>query len=295
MATDINLFDILVSPERSTADRLQALADMRPFLESAEGVAKLAAATRDEASKEVKQAMLQMLCAIDVARISNHPVYIDTMASIACLEPERELRRLATSVLAAIATHNPEVQEILALTLTNDLDTGVQLASLHGLHNAVPKTADTIQSLYGYIPVAPLACKESLLKLVAPLPLPDNANLLLLFINPAEREQLRLTAVQELTKIPQLPTEVLAGITAALATDSSWQGQSAIIQLLRTRQHIDEQVFTYLFQALQQMPDQPELLALVADRLTALAHLQPLFANLFHQTSSANLKMNLLS
>jgi hypothetical protein len=295
MATDINLFDILVSPERSTADRLKALADMRPFLVSEEGVAKLAAAARDEASKEVKQAMLQMLCDIDVARISNHQVYIDTMASIACLEPERELRRLATSVLAAIAAHNPSVQEILALTLTNDLDTGVQLASLQGLHNAVPKTADTIQALYDYIPVAPLACKESLLKLVAPLPQPDNAKLLLLFINPAGREQLRLTAVQELANIPSLPTEVLAGITAALTTDSSWKVQAAIINLLRTRKHIDEQVFTELFKALQQMPDQPELLALVADRLTALAHLQPLFAGLFDQTPSANLKMNLLS
>ncbi len=40
MATDINLFDILVSPERSTADRLKALADLRPFLESEEGIAK---------------------------------------------------------------------------------------------------------------------------------------------------------------------------------------------------------------------------------------------------------------
>lgn len=295
MATDINLFDILVSPERSTADRLKALADLQPFLQSEEGVAKLAAATRDEASKEVKHAMLQMLCNIDVARISNHQVYIDTMASIACLEPERELRRLATSILATIAAHNSEVQEILALTLTNDLDTQVQLASLHGLHNAVPKTADTIQALYAYIPVAPLACKESLLKLVAPLPLPDNANLLLLFINPAEREQLRLAAIQELANIPSLPAEVLAGITAALTTESSWNVQGAIINLLRTRQHIDEQVFTYLFRALQQMPDQPELLALVADRLTALEHLQPLFADLFHQTPSANLKMNLLS
>lgn len=295
MATDINLFDILVSPERSTADRLQALADLRPFLESEEGIAKLAVATRDEASNEVKQAMLQMLCDIDIARTGNHPVYIDTMASIACLEPERELRRLATRVLAEIAAHNGEVQEILALTLTNDLDTQVQLASLHGLHRAVPKTADTIQALYAYVPVAPLACKELLLKLVAPLPLPDNAKLLLLFINPAEREQLRLAAVNELANIPQLPTEVLAGITAALTTDSSWQVQGAIINLLCTRKHIDEAVFTHLFKALQQMPDQPELLALVADRLTALAHLQPLFADLFHQTSSADLKMNLLS
>jgi hypothetical protein len=295
MSTDINLFDILVSPERSTADRLQALADLRPFLESEEGVAKLAAATRDEASKEVKHAMLQMLCDIDIARISNHPVYIDTMASIACLEPERELRRLATGTLAEIAAHNSEVQEILVLTLTNDLDTQVQLASLRGLHHAVPKAADTIQALYAYIPVAPLACKESLLKLVAQLPHPDNAKLLLLFINPAEREQLRLAAVQELANVPSLPAEVLAGVTAALTTDSSWTVQGAIINLLRTRQHIDEQVFTYLFKALQQMPDQPELLALVAERLTALEHLQPLFVDLFHQTPSANLKMNLLS
>ena len=127
------------------------------------------------------------------------------------------------------------------------------------------------------------------------MPLPDNAKLLLLFINPAEREPLRLAAVQELARISQLPTEVLTGITAALTTDNSWQVQDAIINLLRSRKHIDEEVFTYMFKALQQMPDQPELLALVADRLTALAHLQPLFADLFNQTASANLKINLLS
>src|SRR5579871_2334920 len=119
MATDINLFDILVSPERSTAERLKALTDLRPFLESEEGVVKLAAAVRDEASKEVKQAMLQLLCEIDIARISSHQAYIDALASIACLEPERDLRRIATGRLADIAVHNPEVQEILSLTLTN--------------------------------------------------------------------------------------------------------------------------------------------------------------------------------
>lgn len=295
MATDINLFDILVSSERSTTDRLKALEDLRPFLHSDEGVSKLANAMRDEASKEVKHAMLQLLCEIDVARISNHQVYIDAMASIACLEPERGLRRLAVSVLATIAAHNSEVQEILALTATNDLDTQVQLASIHGLHNAVPKTPETIQSLYDYIPVAPLACKEPLLKLVTPLPHPDNAKLLLLFINPAEREQLRLTAVKELANIPSLPAAVMTGLSAALTTDISWDVQGAIISLLRTRQQIDEQVFAYLFKALQQMPDQPELLSLVAERLTTLAHLQPQFIELFNQTTSANLKMNLLS
>jgi hypothetical protein len=295
MATDLNLFDILVSPERSTADRLKALADMRPFLESEEGISKLANALRDEASKEIKLAMLQMLCNIDTARTSNVQVYIDALASIACLEPERDLRRLATSRLSEIAAHNADVQEILALTLTNDLDTQVQLASIDGLQKAVPKTEDTIQSLYAYIPVAPLDCKEQLLELVAPLPLPHNANLLALFVNPAEREFLRLAAVQRLHNIPALPNEVLAMLSAALVNDISWNVQSAIINLLRSRQQIDEQVFTYIFKALQQMPDQTELLALVAERLTALAHLQPAFIELFHNTPSANLKMNLLS
>jgi hypothetical protein len=295
MATDINLFDILVSPERSTAERLKALADLRPVLESEEGVTKLATAIRDEASKDVKYAILQMLCTIDIARISSHQVYIDALASIACLEPERDLRRLATGRLADIATHNSEVQEILSLTLSYDLDTQVQLNSIDGLQKAVPKTADTIQALYNYIPVAPLACKASLLELVTPLPHPDNARLLVLFINPAEREYLRLEAVKRLSNIPSLPAEVMTALSAALSTDISWNVQGAIIELLRSRQQIDEPVFSYLFKALQQMPDQPELLGLVAERLTALAHLQPLFIELFHQTTSANLKMNLLS
>lgn len=295
MATDINLFDILVSPERNTTDRLKALADLRPFLESEEGVTKLANALREENSKEVKQAMLQLLCSIDIARISNHQAYIDALASIACLEPERELRRLATARLAAIAAHNPEVQEILSLTLSNDLDTEVQLHSIEGLRKAVPKTSETILALYGYIRVAPLACKQPLLELVTPLPHPDNARLLVYLLNPAEREHLRLEAVKRLTVIPSLPAEVMITITEALSNDISWKVQSALIELLRTRQQIEEPVFTGLFKALQRMPDQTELLVLVAERLTALAHLQPLFADLFRQTTSANLKMNLLS
>src|SRR3954453_3283930 len=102
MATDIALFDILISAERSTSDRLKALADFRPFLESEEGITKLSEATRAKESKEGKRAMLKMLCEIDIAHIKNHQAYIDTLASIACLEAERDLRYASVNRLAAI-------------------------------------------------------------------------------------------------------------------------------------------------------------------------------------------------
>jgi|GEM_PF-2242571 len=295
MATDIALFDILVSAERSTSDRLKALADLRPFLESAEGITKLSEATRAEESKEVKQAMLQMLCEIDIARIKNHQAYIDTLASVACLEAERDLRYTAVKRLAVIAAHNHEIQEILALTLVYDMDTDVQLASIQGLQNVVYKTEATIAALYTYLPLAPFICRRPLLGLIQQLVHPHPAQMMLHFLDPLEQESLRLEVVRSLAAMPFLLPEVQTSIAEALATETSLPVRDAIIQLLAGLQWIDAALFTRLFAALQQMPDQPMLLTLVAERLTANPGLQDDFVNLFTQTQSAGLKINLLS
>jgi hypothetical protein len=295
MATDLALFDILLSSERSTKERLEALSSLRPFLESAEGIDKLSVATPGEESKEVKRAMLEMLCSIDIALIKNHPSYIDTLATVACLEPERDLRYTAVLRLATLAAHNNDVQEILALTLTYDLDTAVQLASIQGLRNAVYKTEATITALYAYLPLAPVACKAALLGLVQQLMHPHAAQMLLHFLDPLEQEALRLEAVNCLAAMPFLLPETSAVITAALAPETSLPVRFAIVKLLAGLQWIDAAIFKNMFVALQQMPDQPELLTLIADRLTANPGLNEDFLSLFNQTTSSALKTRLLS
>lgn len=295
MAEELALFDILLSAERSTTDRLEALEGLRPFLETGAGVDKLTAAISVEDSKEVKLTMLILLCDIDITRITERDAYIQALAVIACLEPERSLRYPALERLATLAAHVPDIADVLTDTLVNDLDTHIQLTCITGLRNTVEKTADTIAKIGAYIPVAPQACQGTLLALVQQFPLPHAAELALLFLEPLASEHIRQSAIQFLAGIPLLPASVLANLTARLSGETSLYVRNAIIQLLAARKTVDPALFAGMFTALQRMPDQPELLELVTGRLVANPELQKDFDQLFTQTTSAGLKIRLLT
>nr|WP_295863380.1 hypothetical protein [uncultured Chitinophaga sp.] len=294
MSEEILLFDILLSTERSTAERLTALSELRPFLEAADGITKLCSAVQTETTVAVKQAMLQQLCALDSARVAEHPVYIETLALIACLDPERPLRYMAVSTVAALAAHVPDVQEILAETMAHDLDTHIQLASIEGLQNSVSKSAATIEKIGAYLPQAPAACREALLALVAQLPLPAAAEMALHFTGPLEATPLRLSALRFLAAMPQVPANILSQLAAMIPVETSLPVRTAIISLLASMRQVDTALFKNIFEALQQLPDLPDLLALVTDRLTAHPELQDSFVALFATTPSAGLKIRLL-
>lgn len=295
MAEELALFDILLSTERSTTDRLEALRGLRPFLETGEGVNKLTEAIQAENSIEVKHAMLSLLCNIDITRITERAQYIHALAIIACLDPERPLRYLALERLATLVAHIPEIAEILTDTLVNDLDTNIQFICITGLRNSVEKTTDTITKIAAYIPVAPPECRESLLALVQQFPSPHAAELALLFLDPLEQEHIRQSAIQFLAGMPLLPAPILAHLTARLSGETSLYVRNAIIQLLSAMRTVDPSLFAHMFAALQRMPDQPELLTLVTGRLVANPHLQEDFNQLFAQTTSAGLKIRLLT
>ncbi|MBC9934954.1 hypothetical protein [Chitinophaga qingshengii] len=294
MPEEIALFDILLSTERSTEERLTALSQLRPFLETAEGITKLCEAVSAESTIAVKQAILQQLCELDGARVTNHPTYIQTLAGVACLDPERPLRYMAVSRLAALAAHISGIQDVLAETMAYDLDTEIQQASIEGLQHCVSKSAATIEKIGAYLPQSPVACHEALLVLVQQLPLPAAADMAVYFTGPLEPTRLRLAALQFLSTLPQVPVNVLSQLTALIPTETSLPVRGAIIQLLAGMRTVDEALFKNIFQALQQMPDLPDLLALVADRLTAYPELQSSFVELFTTTPSAGLKIRLL-
>jgi hypothetical protein len=295
MAEEPALFDILLSTERSTAERLEALQHLRPFLETGAAVTKLVEAISTEESAEVKSAMLALLCDVDITRITERDNYIQALAVIGCLEPERSLRYTALERLAVLAAHLPGIQEILADTLVNDLDTEIQLICITGLRNCVEKTADTITKISVYIPVAPVPCRAPLLALVQQLPAAHAEQLSLLFLDPLEQEPIRLSAIRFLAGMPLLSTPVLAELTRRLPGETSLYVRDAIIQLVSRMKQVDPALFTAMFAALQRMPDQPELLALVTGRLVAHPHLQEAFDQLFAQTTSAGLKIRLLT
>ncbi|QJB38614.1 hypothetical protein HF324_12360 [Chitinophaga oryzae] len=294
MSEEILLFDILLSAERSTEERLTALSGLRPFLEAADGITKLCGAVQAEATVAVKRAMLQQLCELDSARVTDHPVYIETMARIACLDPERPLRLMAVSALAGLAAHVSEVQEVLAETLAYDLDTDIQLASIGGLQNSVSKTAATIEKIGAYLPQAPAACRGALLALVQQLPLPAAAEMALHFTGPLEATPLRLSALHFLAAMPQVPAGILSQLAAMIPVETSLPVRTAIISLLAGMRQVDTALFKNIFEALQQLPDLPDLLVLVTDRLTAHPELQAPFVALFATTPSAGLKIRLL-
>lgn len=295
MPEELALFDILLSPERPEAERLEALNSLRPFLSTDEAAEKLSIAARDEASVTVREHMLSLLCAIPITRLSQRADYIDTFCWFACLEPERVLRLKAVHQLAQLAAHIDTVQEILVDTLVNDLDTRIQLECIFGLGNTVHKTTDTIQKISAFIPVAPAVCKPALLQLVKQFPLPAAAEQVLHFLAPLESSSTRLDAVSFLASLPAPPPDVISSLSLQFLTETDLRVRTAIIQLLSGLKTTDPSLFKGIMAALHRMPDQPELLLLIRDRLTAYPELSDQLAQLFTESTSAGLKTSLLT
>ncbi|QHS62888.1 hypothetical protein [Chitinophaga agri] len=295
MPEELALFDILLSHERPEAERLEALNSLRPFLSTDEAAEKLSVAARDEASVTVRTEMLFLLCAIPVTRLTQRAAYIDTFCWFACLEPERALRLQAVQQLAVLAAHVDTVQEILADTLVNDFDTRIQLACIFGLGNTVHKTADTIQKISAFIPVAPAVCKPGLLQLVKQFPLPAAAEQALHFLAPMESSHTRLEAVEFLASLPAPLPVVINTLSLQFLTETDQLVRKAIIQFLSGLKTTDPSLFAGIIAALHHMPDQPELLLLIKDRLAAHPELTGQLSRLFTESTAAGLKISLLT
>lgn len=295
MSEALALFDILTSAERPEHERLDALNSLQPFLETDEAVEKLAAAAREENTLSVRARMLELLVNIPVTRLSQREALMDTLSWFACLEPERPLRSLAIEALTRLADHLDSVQEILADTLVNDLDPAIQQLCLQGLTRTVNITADTIHKIGAFIALAPASVKPALLALVKRFPADTAATLTLQFLSPLEDRHTRETAIAFLAGLPAPSATVIEELSARFMAETDLYVRAAIIQLLSNLREIDTTLFSGIFSALQKAPDQPELLALVRDRLVANPALQTELTQLFAQTPSAGLKIRVLS
>ena len=295
MSEALALFDILISAERSAHERLEALNSLQPFLETDEAVEKLAAAAREENTLPVRARMLELLVNIPVTRLSQRETLIDTLSWFACLEPERPLRSLAIESLAHLADHLDSVQEILADTLINDLDPIIQQICLEGLSRTLNITTATITNVSEFIALAPASVKPALLKLVKRFPTDTAATLALQFLSPLEDRHTREEAIAFLAGLPAPSATVIEHLSTRFMTETDLHVRAAIINLLSHLREIDTTLFSGIFSALQKAPDQPELLALIRDRLVAHPELQTELTQLFAQTPSAGLKIRVLS
>ncbi|WPQ64813.1 hypothetical protein SIO70_08020 [Chitinophaga sancti] len=295
MSEALALFDILISAERSEHERLEALDSLQPFLETDEAVEKLAAAAREENTLSVRARMLESLCAIPVTRLSQRESLIDILSWFACLEPERPLRLLAIETISQLAAHLDSVQEILADTLVNDLDPIIQQVCINGLLHTVNKSADTISTVSEFIALAPASVKPALLELIKQFPTDAAATLALQFLSPLEHRTTRLVAIGFLAGLTAPSATVIEHLAARFMSETDLYVRAAIIQLLSNLREIDTTLFSGIFSALQKAPDQPELLALIRDRLVAHPELQTELTQLFAQTPSAGLKIRVLA
>lgn len=295
MSEALALFDILISAERSEHERLEALDSLQPFLETDEAVEKLAAAAREENTLSVRARMLELLCAIPVTRLSQRESLIDILSWFACLEPERPLRLLAIETISQLAAHLDSVQEILADTLVNDLDPIIQQVCINGLLHTVNKSADTISTVSEFIALAPASVKPALLELIKQFPTDAAATLALQFLSPLEHRNTRLAAIGFLAGLTAPSATVIEHLAARFMSETDLYVRAAIIQLLSNLREIDTTLFSGIFSALQKAPDQPELLALIRDRLVAHPELQTELTQLFAQTPSAGLKIRVLA
>lgn len=295
MPEELALFDILLAPERSETERLDALNSLQPFLATDEAAEKLSLAARNETSITVRARMLELLSDIPITRLTQRSAYIDTFCWFACLETERSLRFQAVHKLAALAAHVDLVQEILTETLVSELDIAIQLECILGLGNSVQKSPATIQKISEFIPLAPAKTKYGLLQLVKQFPLESAATLALQFLSPLESSSTRLDAISFLSSLPAPSPVVISTLSTQFLEENDVNVRTAIIQLLTGLKTADNSLFPGILAALQRMPDQPELLAILKDRLTAHPELAEQLSQLFAESPSAGLKISLLS
>lgn len=295
MSESLALFDILTSAERNEYERLEALDSLQPFLATDEAVEKLATAAREENTLSVRARMLELLCDIPITRLSQREALIDTLCWFACLEPERPLRALAIERLAALAAHLDSVQEILVDTLVNDLDPAIQQVCITGLLHTVNKSEATFVKVAQFIGVAPASIKMPLLELVQQFPVDTAATLATLFLSPLENKTTRLAAIQFLAQLTAPSASVITSLSVTFMGETDLHVRAAIISLLTNLREIDTTIFSSIFIALQHMPDQPELLALLKNRLAAHPELKGALTMLYSQTTSAGLKIRVLS
>ncbi len=281
----------VITPERTTAERLKSLAELHDFLRDEAAVHELCKAARVEESVDVRRAMLAAITQCDVTRLKDRAPFLDTLATFAAMDPEPDLRAHALGWIGEYSAHDPSVEALLVESLLNDLDPRVLTAALHGLKRCTRKSRPTIEKLAAAGRTLPKELRPAWLEVVGQIEKNDQQTVLVGLLHPWEPS--RGDVLDRFAAFPTLAPAAVKAIVEYLRQEPSRALQAKAVGVLTGAAQTDPALFTIVLDVLSEVPDHGELLAAFKDRLASYPDLVEKLKALFGKTGSTSLKCGL--
>jgi len=119
----------------------------------------------EEGSVNVRRAILSRLIDAQLPHSKADPAFRDCLFRMASFEAEASLRQIAIEGLARFVGVDPEIELLLALSLTTDLSVEIQLLCLKALLSLARMQPETAETVIAWAPDAPQECNTSLMDL----------------------------------------------------------------------------------------------------------------------------------
>jgi len=210
----------VLSQENSPEERLASLAELDDFLGDKESFEALVAHLPEEGSVDVRRAILFRLIDAQLPRSKADPAFRDCLFRMASFEAEASLRRIAIEGLARFVGADPEIELLLALSLTTDLSAEIQLLCLKGLMSLARVRPETAETVIAWAPDAPQECNDLLMDFFEKLDLVSAQRGYAALLTPQRPIEARTRIVERLLAMPHLDPAVAAILAWRLTEES---------------------------------------------------------------------------
>lgn len=284
----------VLAPDRPTAQRVELLHSLREELRGEKATLSLLAAAQNEKTLELRRAFFEFAARSDITRISDRAAYIDGFLYFAAIEEETSLRRTALSRLGEWNAQNPVIEDVLVESLLCELDTDLQRTCLAGLKDCVRLKPENIQRLLEFLPQSPADLRGKLIKLLVRFDAETAQAALVQLLDPAERNGIRISVLEELANLPRLDASTLEALQTFISNEPDADLQSRAIAILRDSKQIDVEMFQIVFNLFARFPDRTDLIEAVRHRLASFPELIEKLGDLFRSVLSAQARVRIV-
>ncbi len=264
---------LLLSTERTSAERIAALRDLKDSLAEESIVRALCDAARAESSVDVRRALLTAILDIDVTRLADRKPYLDLLLHVCAGEPEHDLRLAATRALATLSPDSPELEEVLAATLQNERSDAIHEAALVGLLRRPDKSPRTLELLVSYARVSPPGVRSLVLQLFRQMQRAACEAGLVALLSPWEVPPLRAALLSALEELPSLSPPAGKALLEYLRLEPRRELRARAARLLGALRDGGPELARAVLAVLAQAPDGAELLDGLSHKLDSMPEL----------------------
>jgi hypothetical protein len=289
------ILSLVLSRENSPEERLRSLAALDGFLGDREAFEALAAHLQEEGSVDVRRAILSRLIDAQLPRAKADPAFRDCLSRMASFEAEASLRRIAFQGLARFVAADPEIERLLALSLTTELSAEIQLVSLNGLMSLPRVRPETAETVVAWAPDAPRCCDEPLLAFFEKLDLASAQRGCAALLTPQRPIELRTRSVERLMAMPRLDPAAAAILARRLMEEPQPSLWLRLLVLLCSVEGADIELIARSLEIMLARPELSSACALMQPYFDSRPELRARLASAYPSVPSSSVRMSLLA